>query len=460
MWKPKRHPYFFLTFYKCRCAIQYRRMRCVLEKAFRLIGQEKQTRTRILLNGILRITKTCGCWASATVTAFLAIQSQTTSKSGSLVYFVVQYFLIENLAEKEFKKLARRGSVTHAIKNVEETKDALGGLLAESKQVRAQLIKEAVEKTNQELYAQEFDTKFSGSTMVFTLLLGKSIVCGNIGDSRAVIASHKQRGTGKIWIATPLSRDHKPDLPDEERRILNSNGRIEAFKDLFGNSIGPARVWLRNETYPGLAMSRSLGDKAARQCGVTELPEVTEKPLTAEDKVVIIGSDGIWEFITNIQAVEMVVPFWLNKDVEGACDKLVNEATSRWEKADASIDDITCIVTANMATIQIQQIMTLLLVIQVIVNNKGNVQTIQVNTPQLGLPKPSPLSHMTTQSPQNPDCNSRQQLRQQPRFHLSFCQKRLRCRQQSNNVSHNASITKRSYVWSLRRNLGCYLLLR
>eukprot|EP01022_Parablepharisma_sp_SALTPOND_P000567 TRINITY_DN102_c1_g1_i4.p1 TRINITY_DN102_c1_g1~~TRINITY_DN102_c1_g1_i4.p1 ORF type:complete len:351 (+),score=15.55 TRINITY_DN102_c1_g1_i4:1068-2120(+) len=344
MWKPKRHPYFFLTFYKCRCAIQYRRMRCVLEKAFRLIGQEKQTRTRILLNGILRITKTCGCWASATVTAFLAIQSQTTSKSGSLVYFVVQYFLIENLAEKEFKKLARRGSVTHAIKNVEETKDALGGLLAESKQVRAQLIKEAVEKTNQELYAQEFDTKFSGSTMVFTLLLGKSIVCGNIGDSRAVIASHKQRGTGKIWIATPLSRDHKPDLPDEERRILNSNGRIEAFKDLFGNSIGPARVWLRNETYPGLAMSRSLGDKAARQCGVTELPEVTEKPLTAEDKVVIIGSDGIWEFITNIQAVEMVVPFWLNKDVEGACDKLVNEATSRWEKADASIDDITCIV--------------------------------------------------------------------------------------------------------------------
>ena len=27
-----------------------------------------------------------------------------------------------------------------------------------------------------------------------------------------------------------------------------------------GNSIGPARVWVRDTNYPGLAMSRSLGD--------------------------------------------------------------------------------------------------------------------------------------------------------------------------------------------------------
>lgn len=217
-------------------------------------------------------------------------------------------------------------------------------ILAGHKQLRAQEIREAVVKVNNELYEQEFDTMFSGSTMVFCMLLGKNLVCGNVGDSRAVIASYKQRGNQKLWIATPLSRDHKPDLPDEEKRILSSNGRIEPFLDQVGNPVGPPRVWYKNESYPGLAMSRSMGDKASRQCGVTELPEVTEKALNVDDKLIIIGSDGIWEFISNTQAVEMVVPFWFNKDVEGACDKLVNEATERWQQNDASIDDITCIV--------------------------------------------------------------------------------------------------------------------
>jgi len=216
-------------------------------------------------------------------------------------------------------------------------------------------VKEAVIKTNKELCVQEFDTKYSGSTLVLVLLIGKLVVCGNVGDSRAVLASQRLKNGGKVWIATPLSRDHKPDLPDEQERILNSNGRIDSFKGIFsvaisccvdgmGNPVGPQRVWLKNENLPGLAMSRSMGDKVATICGVIDVPEITEKILTVEEKFIIIASDGVWEFITNTQAVEMVVPFWINKDVEGACDKLVNEATSRWEKGDASIDDITCVV--------------------------------------------------------------------------------------------------------------------
>ena len=113
---------------------------------------------------------------------------------------------------------------------------------------------------------------------------------------------------------------------------------------MMGNPVGPSRVWLKHENIPGLAMSRSLGDKVAAQCGVVDLPEITEKTLNSEDKMLIIGTDGVWEFISNTQAVELVVPYWLDKDIEGACDKLVYEAVSRWEKSDSSIDDITCIV--------------------------------------------------------------------------------------------------------------------
>ncbi len=91
-------------------------------------------------------------------------------------------------------------------------------------------------------------------------------------------------------------------------------------------------------------MSRSLGDGVACECGVISEPEITEKSLTNEDKFLIMGSDGLWEFISNTQAVEMVVPFWVEKDIEGACDRLVNEAVIRWNAADEAVDDITCIV--------------------------------------------------------------------------------------------------------------------
>jgi len=59
---------------------------------------------------------------------------------------------------------------------------------------------------------------------------------------------------------TQLSRDHKPDVPEEAARIKKTGGRVHSYKGPFGESLGPERVWLANEDTPGLAMSRSLGD--------------------------------------------------------------------------------------------------------------------------------------------------------------------------------------------------------
>jgi hypothetical protein len=48
-----------------------------------------------------------------------------------------------------------------------------------------------------------------------------------------------------------LSDDHKPDRPDEKKRILENDGRVEAFKGSEGEPIGPPRVWLKNLDAPG-----------------------------------------------------------------------------------------------------------------------------------------------------------------------------------------------------------------
>lgn len=78
-----------------------------------------------------------------------------------------------------------------------------------------------------------------------------------------------------------ITRDHKPDDPDESERIVAMNGRIESYKGRYGENVGPARVWLKNEQYPGLAMSRSIGDACAHSVGVSALPgKYSNLPLT------------------------------------------------------------------------------------------------------------------------------------------------------------------------------------
>jgi serine/threonine protein phosphatase PrpC len=63
--------------------------------------------------------------------------------------------------------------------------------------------------------------------------------------------------------------------------------------------MGPARVWLKHENIPGLAMSRSFGDFVASQVGVIAEPEVTQTELRKDHRFLMVASDGVWEFLSN-----------------------------------------------------------------------------------------------------------------------------------------------------------------
>lgn len=59
-------------------------------------------------------------------------------------------------------------------------------------------------------------------------------------------------------------------------------------------------------------MSRSLGDKVAHTIGVSSEPDIYSKELNLEeDRFIIIGTDGIWEFMSNEVAVGMVASSWI-----------------------------------------------------------------------------------------------------------------------------------------------------
>jgi serine/threonine protein phosphatase PrpC len=92
-----------------------------------------------------------------------------------------------------------------------------------------------------------------------------------VGDSRLIVAV-KENGN---LVAKDVSEDHKPDAPAEKARIQAAGGRVFAVR--YDDGIdGPARVWLAHADIPGLAMSRSLGDKVAHTAGVSSEPEIFE----------------------------------------------------------------------------------------------------------------------------------------------------------------------------------------
>lgn len=97
--------------------------------------------------------------------------------------------------------------------------------------------------------------------------------------------------------------------------------------------IGPARVYVKHDEYPGLAMSRSIGDLVAHSVGVTAEPELYTYTLDGDqgDNILLLASDGLWEFISTEEALRIVLLFYLNgQEPTQACQELTREAVARW----------------------------------------------------------------------------------------------------------------------------------
>ena len=71
--------------------------------------------------------------------------------------------------------------------------------------------------------------------------------------------------------------------------------------------MGPYKVWFKDAEYPGLAMSRSIGDGYAHKIGVIDESEIFEFNIdNIKPRAIILGSDGVYEFIKNEDIKDIV----------------------------------------------------------------------------------------------------------------------------------------------------------
>ncbi|KAH0459199.1 hypothetical protein IEQ34_012013 [Dendrobium chrysotoxum] len=175
-------------------------------------------------------------------------------------------------------------------------------------------IADAYNHTDSEfLRSENNQSRDAGSTASTAVLVGDRLLVANVGDSRAVIC----RGGNAIAV----SRDHKPDQTDERQRIEDAGGFV---------------MWAGTWRVGGvLAVSRAFGDRLLKQYVVAE-PEIQEEVVDGSLEFLILASDGLWDVVSNEEAVTMVKPI---EDPEQAAKTLLQEASHR-----GSADNITCVI--------------------------------------------------------------------------------------------------------------------
>jgi protein phosphatase PTC1 len=137
----------------------------------------------------------------------------------------------------------------------------------------------------------------SGSTSVTCLIrtlppppgaaagtLGARVVyTANAGDSRAVLLRGRH--------AVRLSFDHKASCPVEQKRVEDAGG-----------------VVLDSRVGGMLAVSRALGDHVIKGRGdvVLAAPHTAAARLRAEDRLLVLACDGVWDVLTDQQSCDLL----------------------------------------------------------------------------------------------------------------------------------------------------------
>ncbi|XP_043723978.1 probable protein phosphatase 2C 25 [Telopea speciosissima] len=158
----------------------------------------------------------------------------------------------------------------------------------------------------------------AGTCCVTALISKGDLVVSNAGDCRAVMS----RG----GIAEALTSDHKPSREDEKERILALGGYVDCYHG----------VW---RLQGSLAVSRGIGDRSLKQWVIAE-PETKVLNIKPECEFLILASDGLWDKVTNQEAVDMVRPLCIGTDkpeLMSACRRLAELSVTRGSADDISV---------------------------------------------------------------------------------------------------------------------------
>ena len=170
----------------------------------------------------------------------------------------------------------------------------------------------------------------AGCTANFALIKDGFLYCANSGDSRCVLCRGGQ--------AVAMSEDHKPEQERERSRIYAAGGTVTGEGRVNGN----------------LNLSRSLGDfeykkntsLPAEEQIITANPDIKSEKLQYNDQFMILACDGVWDILSNQEAVDFVKNQLGTKSLQEICEDVFTRclATDVGSSGGLGCDNMTCII--------------------------------------------------------------------------------------------------------------------
>ena len=160
----------------------------------------------------------------------------------------------------------------------------------------------------------------SGTCALAALMRGHRLIVANLGDCRALLLRSQAHPQSMVQLTT----DQRATEPAEHKRITSAGGHV-----VDGRVLGV------------LIPSRTLGDFPwkDREGGgaISSEPEVIEYAVQPEDKYLVIGSDGLFDVLSNKMIGRIVCK--MGSSAQRVCNEIVKEL-----KKKVTNDDVTILV--------------------------------------------------------------------------------------------------------------------
>jgi len=183
-----------------------------------------------------------------------------------------------------------------------------------------------------------WDIQASGSTAVVCVWSANTLWTAHVGDSRLVVGSLARQA---VQFQT---EDHSAKSSAEKARVEASGGEIRSTT--YPDGWTAHRMFVRGTDFPGLCMTRSLGDESVKPYGVTAEPVVSKVQIDLADRpFLILASDGVWEFLDSAYVTSRVAQLIPSNGAQGAAVQISQESRKKWKQEEGDYcDDITILV--------------------------------------------------------------------------------------------------------------------
>ncbi|KRW98657.1 Protein phosphatase 2C (PP2C)-like domain [Pseudocohnilembus persalinus] len=223
--------------------------------------------------------------------------------------------------EKEFKYQFIEGNLNHRYKTLLNSKQKLYDIGI----------------------GKKYCTLLSGCAGTVIIKRQKKLYIASIGDTQAILFRNNwifnQTKSNKNQQYIQLTQKHLPTEENEKLRIYHNQGEVKILK----NDYIP-KIFVRGRDYPGLHISRSIGDKIAHKIGVSGQPDIREYDINKQlDYFLIICTQSVCEFL-DPQEIYHVLSTQTEDKVRDNTDMLQKRIKQAWSQNENYIEDYTFIV--------------------------------------------------------------------------------------------------------------------